>query len=61
MGHRNDCSGNWVLCNRDPIYRGLQPVGEQGEQPMIEAVVLLTIVVLLFGYLVFALLRPEKF
>jgi K+-transporting ATPase KdpF subunit len=39
----------------------LQPVGEQGEQPMIEAVVLLTIVVLLFGYLVFALLRPEKF
>jgi len=28
---------------------------------MIEIVVLFTIVVLLLGYLVFALLRPEKF
>ena len=61
MGYRDDCSDNRILRDRDPLYSWLRPVGKQGEPPMIEPIVLLAIVVLLLAYLIFALLRPEKF
>ena len=61
MGFMDDCSVGWILRGRDCLCPFMRSTGEQGGEAMIETVVLLTIVVLLLGYLVFALLRPEKF
>jgi len=61
VGHRNDSGVDSIFRDRGPLRRRLRSTGEQGGEAMIETIVLLTIVVLLLGYLVFALLRPEKF
>jgi K+-transporting ATPase KdpF subunit len=50
-----------ILCHRDSLYPRLR-TPEIGRRPgMIENVLLIVICVLLFGYLLVALLKPEKF
>jgi K+-transporting ATPase KdpF subunit len=46
------------------LREGLQPAGqasEEGAGKVIEPILLIFVIVLLMAYLVFALLRPEKF
>jgi len=50
-----------VFFDCHPIRKGLRTVGQQGGRQVIESALLIAIIVLLMAYLVFALLRPEKF
>jgi K+-transporting ATPase KdpF subunit len=50
-----------VLCRRDWIRDGMRPVGDEGGAAMIETLSLGLVTVALLIYLVYALLRPEKF
>jgi len=43
------------------IHDGVRAVGDEGETGMIETLLLGLVTVLLLVYLVYALLRPEKF
>ncbi len=61
MGFGNVCNGYCVLCDRDLLREGVQSAGEEGAGQMIEPVLLVLVIVVLMAYLIFALLRPEKF
>jgi K+-transporting ATPase KdpF subunit len=50
-----------VLRGCDWVYVGVRTVAGEGETGMIETVLLGFVTVLLLIYLVYALLRPEKF
>ena len=50
-----------VLRHRCSLREGLQPALEEGAGKVIEPVLLIVAIVLLMAYLIFALLRPEKF
>jgi K+-transporting ATPase KdpF subunit len=50
-----------VLCDRDWVHAGLRAIGNQGQGGMMEILLLGLVTVGLLGYLVYALLRPEKF
>jgi K+-transporting ATPase KdpF subunit len=49
-----------IFHGRDCVHDGLRPVGNEGEM-MVETLLLGLVTVLLLVYLVYALLRPEKF
>jgi K+-transporting ATPase KdpF subunit len=61
VGSRNACDGRGVLRDRHRVCEGLRASVDQGVGQMIEAALLIAVIVLLMAYLVFALLRPEKF
>jgi K+-transporting ATPase KdpF subunit len=61
VGHRVYWGKHPVFCNSDWICDGLRPVKDEGETEMIETLMLGLVTVLLLVYLVYALLRPEKF
>lgn len=61
MGFRVYRSEHPVFCDCDWIHRGMQPATGEGETGMIETYLLDVVTVLLLIYLVYALLRPEKF
>ena len=50
-----------VFPHRDWLHHGMRSVGDEGEAGMIETLLLGLVTVLLLIYLVYALLRPEKF
>jgi K+-transporting ATPase KdpF subunit len=50
-----------VLCHCDWIRDGMRPAGDEGGAAMIETLSLGLVTVALLVYLVYALLRPEKF
>jgi K+-transporting ATPase KdpF subunit len=50
-----------VFCDRDCICDGVRPAGDERGASMIETVALGSVTVALLVYLVYALLRPEKF
>ena len=50
-----------VFPDRNQLHDGVRSVGEQGEARMIETLLLGLVTLLLLVYLVYALLRPEKF
>lgn len=58
LAHRRD---NCLFCDSHRIHLCLRAAGPQRIEAMIGTSILLTIVLLLLAYLVFALLRPEKF
>jgi K+-transporting ATPase KdpF subunit len=51
----------FVFSDCDWLYDGMRTVGDEGEAGMIETTLLGLVTVLLLIYLVYALLRPEKF
>jgi K+-transporting ATPase KdpF subunit len=60
--------GRWVYCGKravlpghDWIHDWLRAAGDEGETGMIETGLLGLVTILLLIYLVYALLRPEKF
>jgi K+-transporting ATPase KdpF subunit len=61
VGSGNDSDGSYVLRHRGPLRKGLQSALEEGTSQVMEPVLLVLIIVLLMAYLIFALLRPEKF
>lgn len=61
VGYRNDCDWRRILRDRHRVCEGLRASVDQGADEMIESVLLIVVIVLLMAYLVFALLRPEKF
>lgn len=65
MGYRNGRDGRGILRDRGRLRQGLRAPGErpsqEGAGQVIESVLLIFIIVLLMAYLIFALLRPEKF
>ena len=61
MGHRLCRGKHFVFCNCDRIHDGVQPVRHEGDVAMIETLALGLVTVALLVYLVYALLRPEKF
>ena len=61
MGCRLYCGERCVLPDRDWIHDWLRAPGDEGEAGMIETVLLGLVTMLLLVYLVYALLRPEKF
>jgi K+-transporting ATPase KdpF subunit len=50
-----------LLRDCDRVRNGLRTVGDKGETGMIETLLLGLVTVLLLAYLVYALLRPERF
>jgi K+-transporting ATPase KdpF subunit len=50
-----------VFCDCDWVHDGMRPAKDEGEAGMIETLLLGLVTVLLLAYLVYALLRPEKF
>ena len=61
MGRRMCCGKRTLLRDCDWIREGLRTVGDKGETGMIETLLLGLVTVLLLAYLVYALLRPERF
>lgn len=61
MGYRMYRSEHPVFCDCDWIRDGMRPAAGEGETGMIETYLLGLVTVLLLIYLVYALLRPEKF
>jgi K+-transporting ATPase KdpF subunit len=61
VGHRMYWGKHSVFCDCDWICDGMRPVTDKGEAGMIETLLLGLVTVLLLVYLVYALLRPEKF
>ena len=61
MGCRLHCCQFAVFCDRDCICDGVRPAGNEGGASMIETIALGSVTVALLVYLVYALLRPEKF
>ena len=61
MGYRL-CGWKHVLfCHCDWICDGMRPIRGEGDTEMIETLALGLVTVALLVYLVYALLRPEKF
>jgi len=59
---RNFCRRNHVLLRyRDSLYPRLRTPEVERTPEMLENIFLIVICVLLFGYLLVALLKPEKF
>jgi K+-transporting ATPase KdpF subunit len=56
--HRGECA---VFCHRDWVRDGVRSDGDEGDVAMMETVALGLVTVALLVYLVYALLRPEKF
>lgn len=61
MGYRMYRSERPVFCDCDWIHDGMRSAAGEGETGMIETYLLGLVTVLLLIYLVYALLRPEKF
>jgi K+-transporting ATPase KdpF subunit len=61
VGYRLYRGEHVVFCHRDWICSGLRPVRGKGDAEMIEMTALGLVTVALLIYLVYALLRPEKF
>jgi K+-transporting ATPase KdpF subunit len=61
VGYRMYRGKHPVFCHCDWIRDGMRPAQSEGETGMIETLLLGLITVLLLAYLVYALLRPEKF
>ena len=61
MGHRVYWGKRSVFCACDCIRNGVRSVGDEGVSEMIETLALGLVTVALLVYLVYALLRPEKF
>ena len=61
MGYRMYRSEHPVLCHCDWICDGMRSATGEGETGMIETYLLGLVTMLLLIYLVYALLRPEKF
>jgi K+-transporting ATPase KdpF subunit len=61
VGYRLSGCKRGVFRNCDWIYGGVRGTGHEGETRMIETSMLGLVTVLLLVYLVYALLRPEKF
>jgi K+-transporting ATPase KdpF subunit len=55
------CGKRTILRDCDWVRSGLRTVGDKGETGMIETLLLGLVTVLLLAYLVYALLRPERF
>ena len=61
MGYRMYRSKHLVFCDCDWVRDGMRSATGEGEAGMIETYLLGLVTVLLLIYLVYALLRPEKF
>ena len=61
VGHRVYCGKRVVFRGRNWVHNWLRTVGDEGETRMIETGLLGLVTILLLIYLVYALLRPEKF
>jgi K+-transporting ATPase KdpF subunit len=61
VGHRKRRRKRAVLCHCDRIRNELRPARGEGDTEMIETLALGLVTVALLVYLVYALLRPEKF
>ena len=61
MGYRLCCGKHVVFLHRDWICNGMRPARGEGDAEMIETLALGLVTVALLVYLVYALLRPEKF
>lgn len=61
MGYRLCRREHVVFRRRDWICDGVRPIGREGDAEMIELLALGFVTVALLVYLVYALLRPEKF
>lgn len=61
MGHRMYWGKRYFFCDCDWIRNGVRPVRDEGVAEMIETLALGLVTVALLVYLVYALLRPEKF
>lgn len=61
MGHRLSGCKRAVFHYCDRLHDGVRAAGHEGETGMIETSMLGVVTVLLLIYLVYALLRPEKF
>jgi K+-transporting ATPase KdpF subunit len=61
VGYRLCRGKHIVFLHRDWIRRGLRPARREGDAAMIEILALGLVTVALLVYLVYALLRPEKF
>jgi K+-transporting ATPase KdpF subunit len=55
------CGEHTLLRDCDCVRNGLRTPGDKGETGMIETSLLGLVTVLLLAYLVYALLRPERF
>jgi K+-transporting ATPase KdpF subunit len=51
----------YIFSHRHRVYQRLRPARQQGEQIMLETILLLIVTLGLLIYLVYALLQPEKF
>jgi K+-transporting ATPase KdpF subunit len=61
VGYRKYRRKRVVFCHCDWIRNGVRPVRGEGDAEMIETLTLGLVTVALLVYLVYALLRPEKF
>jgi K+-transporting ATPase KdpF subunit len=61
VGYRLYCGKHIVFRRCDWIRNGMRPVRGEGDAEMIETLALGLVTVALLVYLVYALLRPEKF
>jgi K+-transporting ATPase KdpF subunit len=61
VGYRKYRRKRVVFCHCDWIRDGVRPARGEGEAEMIETLALGLVTVALLVYLVYALLRPEKF
>jgi len=61
VGYRLCRGKHVVFCHSDWIRNGMRPVRGEGDAEMIETLALGLVTVALLVYLVYALLRPEKF
>jgi K+-transporting ATPase KdpF subunit len=61
VGYRKCRGKHIVFCHCDWICNGVRPVRGEGDAEMIETLALGLVTVALLIYLVYALLRPEKF
>jgi K+-transporting ATPase KdpF subunit len=61
VGYRLCHGKHVVLCHCDWVCDGMRPVRGEGDATMIEMLSLGVVTVALLVYLVYALLRPEKF
>jgi K+-transporting ATPase KdpF subunit len=61
VGRGMYCGKRAVLLDRNWVHHWVRALGGEGETGMIETSLLGLVTVLLLVYLVYALLRPEKF
>jgi K+-transporting ATPase KdpF subunit len=61
VGYRLRRGKRAVFCHCDWICSGVRPVAGEGDKELIETMMLGLVTVALLVYLVYALLRPERF